>query len=325
MPALQKTITNAAGEPIAGATVAITTAVGGLPNLYELVNGEKGDLIAGNELVTGSAGQIAVWVESGLYNLVVQAAGYLDFQFFGVPVGFGEATPYVALLTNTQSTLAPVGVPVITSDPVAGLTLVDHTGSAMPLDNGAITSAPGLGSQLGPMLSALADGLKDAYGTANQIILTFASDGTSVTFSTPQDIGTTSDVVFASVKAKLKPPLAALTSANFTLGPGAGTGATINSVVGDETFFRVQFTAGTSPSTNANVFTLTYPGGFASKPIVLMAPRNRYAMVNQSALGTALMESDALSTKNQLVILSGLTALTAGTAYEFSFDIRVGP
>lgn len=325
MPALQKTITNAAGEPIAGATVTVTTAAGDVPNLYTLVNGEKGVLIGGNELVTGSAGQIEVWAESGIYNLAVHALGYVDFQFSGVAVGFGEATPYVALLTNTQSTLAPAGIPAITSDPVVGFTLIDHTGNPMALDNSPINSAPGLGTQLGPMLSALADGLKDAYGTANQIILTFASDGTSVTFSTPQDIGTNSDVQFRSVKAKIRPPLAALTAANFTLGPGAGTGATINSVVGDETFFRVQFTAGTSPSTNANVFTLTYPGGFASKPIVLMAPRNRYAMVNQSALGTALMESDALSTKNQLVILSGLTALTAGTAYEFSFDIRVGP
>lgn len=325
MPALQKTITNAAGEPIAGATVAITTAAGDVPNVYMLVNGNKGSLIGTNELVTGISGEIAVWVDSGVYNLAVQADGYVDFQFSGVAVGFGEATPYVALLTNTQSTLAPAGIPVITSDPVVGFTLVDHTGNPMALDNSLINSAPDLGTQLGPMLSALSDGLKDAYGTANQIILTFASDGSSVTFSTPQDIGTTSDVTFRSVKAKIKPPLAALTSAAFTLGTGAGTGATLDSVVGDETFFRVQFTPQGTPAAGATVFTLTYPGGFAKKPVVLIAPRNRRACASQASVATAIMENDASSTGSQLVIQSGATALTAGQQYEFSFDIRVAP
>lgn len=325
MPALQKTITNAAGEPIAGATVTVTTAAGDVPNLYTLVNGEKGVLIGGNELVTGSAGQIEVWAESGIYNLAVHALGYVDFQFSGVAVGFGEATPYVALLTNTQSTLAPAGIPAITSDPVTGFTLIDHTGNPMALDNSPINSAPGLGTQLGPMLSALADGLKDAFGTANQVNLTFAPDGSSVTFSTPQDIGTTSDVTFRSVAAKIRPPLANLTAANFALGTGAGTGATLDSVVGDETFFRVQFTPQGTPAAGATVFTLTYPGGFSKKPVVLIAPRNRRACASQSAVTTAIMENDASSTGTQLVIQSGATALTAGQQYEFSFDIRVAP
>lgn len=326
MPALQKTITNAAGEPIAGATVTVTNAVGDPATLYALTSsGAKGTLIGGNELVTGSAGQIAVWVESGIYNLGVQAAGYVDFAFSGVAVGFGEATPYVALLTDTQSTLAPAGVPAILSDPVAGLTLIDQTGDPLLLDNSPVNAAPALGATLAEKLSALAAGLKDAFGTANQIVLTWATDGSSVTFSTPQDIGTTSDVQFRSVKAKIRPPLAALTAENFALGTGAGTGATLDSVTGDETFFRVQFTPQGTPAAGATVFTLTYPGGFATKPIVLIAPRNRRAAANQAAVGTALMENDSSSNGTRLVIQSGATALTAGQQYEFSFDIRVGP
>lgn len=107
------------------------------------------------------------------------------------------------------------------------------------------------------------------------------------------------------------------TSAAPTLssfGTGAGTGPVNNSLTGGVNFFRFQFTTGTSPTANGDIFTLLVNQAFPSIPIVCMTPASQSAAAEWTKFYISGAGGNALTVKAN-------GTLTASTSYQINFIV----
>lgn len=128
-----------------------------------------------------------------------------------------------------------------------------------------------------------------------------ATAGTSTT-----QIATTAFVQSASVGGSL-------TTANVTLGSGAGTGATVTSVSGTDNTHQIIISTGTSPVLTSLIFTLTYTGNRGHIPYCVA---NKEASTSYSSIQQIPSVSNETATSYQF--FSGSTALAASTTYSWN-------
>jgi hypothetical protein len=104
-----------------------------------------------------------------------------------------------------------------------------------------------------------------------------------------------------------------LTSANVTLGSGAGTGGVLNTIVGLDGNHYLVLTVGTSPATGAVIYTVTFTAsrGHASQAIL---------SADMLAYVSSLAQVPVVSTSSpaSYSVSSYGAALTAGNSYRFS-------
>lgn len=207
-------------------------------------------------------------------------------------------------------------------------------GSLPPSYSGVINAsevvndtAPSLGLTVGAALTTLLSDIFTLAGTANQIIITPSGDGTTLTFSTPQNLSTSSTVQFGNTTL-LDTTIRHLIGSGSTpsiaaLGTGAGTSPT-SSIAGTDLVCVFNLTPGTSPAgSSANVVQINYTVPLGSTPTaVLMIPLNRSTWALQSATTTAC--TVVSSTSAHFILQSGTsTGLTAGVPYSWAF-ITIG-
>ena len=96
------------------------------------------------------------------------------------------------------------------------------------------------------------------------------------------------------------------TAPTIAAGAGAGTGPTI-SITNNDNGYRVSLTAGTSPTADGVLFTVTYNLAKAKAPINTLAPTSK------SAIGVAWISSETTTT----CVVSG--NVVAGTTYTWNF------
>jgi hypothetical protein len=101
-------------------------------------------------------------------------------------------------------------------------------------------------------------------------------------------------------------------NANVTLGTGAGTGPTVNSVTGTNNWFQVTFTTGTSPAANAPILTATFPTPFPIGPSYsVFSSGNDAASADDNKIKVASSSDTAV----QLASINGAN-LQASTQYK---------
>lgn len=171
---------------------------------------------------------------------------------------------------------------------------------------------------VGAELQFLAGYAHTLAGTANEVIITSDAGG-DLTASTPQPIGTSSDIQFRDAALrKLIPGPYVPTLASWGTGAGANSTPTAGSIGGSDIFVIVNVTPSATPATNATIAQISWSGGngeFTVAPTCVVVPitRNGYG-ISYSAAGGLL----ATGGVNGITLTSGLTtALTAGTAYQF--------
>ena len=106
-----------------------------------------------------------------------------------------------------------------------------------------------------------------------------------------------------------------LTSANVALGAGAGTGASVTGVYGNDGNHLIDFTTGTAPAANGVIFTvtLTAPRSSALNPICQWNAVESGTYFNWTLLTQIPMFSARLATPTTYVFESNTVALPAGT------------
>lgn len=98
------------------------------------------------------------------------------------------------------------------------------------------------------------------------------------------------------------------TSANISFGTGAGTGASVTSIIGFGNGFKISFTTGTTPTANASIFTATYPIPFISASFPTWSARNDQAATDYNKIR---VNADGATT----CAFSSVGSLAASTAY----------
>jgi len=170
-------------------------------------------------------------------------------------------------------------------------------------------------------LIPLQEALVTAVGTSNQIIITPDTVADTITFSTPQSIGTTSSPTFADlIVRKLKGSGSAPTY-SFVGANGAGAQGTPTNVVmaGTDLAFTFSFTSGTT-CTAAAIAKITFVQPFAAVPIVFMFPMNRLTSSTQTTVAKATTVANV--TVNDFVLDGGSsTALVDSSAYSWGFMV----
>lgn len=147
-------------------------------------------------------------------------------------------------------------------------------------------------------------------GTSNQILINTA--GSVATFSTPQDLATTSDIQFRDVTVRHL-VRGTQTVPTIVAGTGAGTSPTV-SVTGTDTLMVISITPGATPATAAVVVTITFNAAFAATPGYIFVPDNAATAALQSVAASFVSTS---ATTTTLVLTSGATGLTQSTAYRW--------
>jgi hypothetical protein len=106
-----------------------------------------------------------------------------------------------------------------------------------------------------------------------------------------------------------------LTSANVALGAGAGTGASVAGVYGNDGNHLIDFTTGTAPATNEVIFTvtLTAPRSSTLNPICQWNEVESGTYFDWTSLAQIPMFSARLATSTTYVFESNTVALPAGT------------
>ena len=102
-----------------------------------------------------------------------------------------------------------------------------------------------------------------------------------------------------------------------TLGTGAGTGATLNSIIGGPNGFQITFTTGTTPTAGGIVFTVTLGTAFPTQHLFVPGARNA-----QAAADLNKFYISAFST-TQLSVTNANGALAASTQYVMNW-VAVG-
>lgn len=220
------------------------------------------------------------------------------------------------LPTYTAEQIAvPVEAPVgIRMDPIWGQVMVGSDGIDISVDNQPTIAAGALGATLREVLSAMADSVRDIYGTSNQINVDFSTTGVA-TFSTPQDIAPSSSPVFQNLqinKLKLGP-----LSPSFILGAGFGAGATLTSQAGNDLKVKVTITSGTNCSGSDVGFTIQFAEAYAALPLVEIYPYNLEAKTLMSMADSSILTDDSISDGTSVTFLTGINPPLDSTVYTF--------
>lgn len=127
------TVLDAQGNPILGATVAVTNRVGGAA--APLYLGETGATVVGNPTVTDAAGRVNAWVDRGSYAAVISAPGLATYTepFESAPASDGGVD--TAWLADLAVTAAKIAVDTITAAQIAPSAI-----GASELADGVITA-----------------------------------------------------------------------------------------------------------------------------------------------------------------------------------------
>lgn len=99
-------------------------------------------------------------------------------------------------------------------------------------------------------------------------------------------------------------------------GTGAGTSPTISLTTASDLKGIINVTTGTTPAASATIITLTFAVAYGANPIVVISPNN--------AATAALLVTQAIfpsSTTTTLVLNSNAVALTAATAYSWTYHV----
>lgn len=241
-------------------------------------------------------------------------------------MSFGEAVTKIEdLVTRLEAAVAKAAT--LGVDVENNPTLVDANNNLVVLDNSpAPAGTTGVGSTIGGVLAALVNAMFTIQDSSpNRVIVTLNSTTGVASFDLPQDIAKTSSPEFDTVLyKKLKGNSGAPT---ITLGPGAGTGASVTLITGNDDCFKIQITTGTGCATAATIFEAAYASGFQLPPFVMIHPYNRKAWDQQNTANKAVAVNDdptTGSTKNKMVIQSaGTTALTDSTSYIWIIETKV--
>ena len=104
-----------------------------------------------------------------------------------------------------------------------------------------------------------------------------------------------------------------LTSANFVLGPGAGTGASITSVVGMDGNHSIQIATGTSPTASAVIYTCTFTASRGHTTYPVGVPSGGIPIT-----GTSQIPFFSFLGATSYELFANTTALTAGSSYSWN-------
>lgn len=129
------------------------------------------------------------------------------------------------------------------------------------------------------------------------------SSGKLAVFTGTNTITTDPDIDFASGKLEAKQfgnsGSNLYSSSNVSFGAKAGTGPTVNQIIGGANFFNFSFVTGTSTPTGAGaIFTITYPVAFSSYAIAVFC--NVFGVTDDWRISTQLATSFTISCTTQL-------------------------
>jgi hypothetical protein len=105
----------------------------------------------------------------------------------------------------------------------------------------------------------------------------------------------------------------AVSCSNVTLGSGAGTGASCNSVIGHDSGHSIEITTGTTPAGSlATLFTFAFTTSRSEKPVCAVVPElYQYTLMSQVPLTLSGGSTTIYS------VISGSTAVPASTSLNF--------
>jgi len=106
------------------------------------------------------------------------------------------------------------------------------------------------------------------------------------------------------------------TAANLVFDTGAGTGPTLHTIAGGNNWVEIDFTTGTAPTNNGNIFTVTYPNQYTTNSIVVPGANDPDAA---NAIGNALVYMSTTNTTTFTMTANG--TLPASTRMFFSFSM----
>lgn len=106
------------------------------------------------------------------------------------------------------------------------------------------------------------------------------------------------------------------TAANLVFDTGAGTGPTLHTIAGGNNWVEIDFTTGTAPTANGNIFTVTYPNAFTANSIVVPGANDPDAA---NAIGDKLVYLSTTNTTTFTLTANG--TLPASTRMFLSFSI----
>lgn len=106
----------------------------------------------------------------------------------------------------------------------------------------------------------------------------------------------------------------------YAAGTGAGTGATINGSFGCDSAHTINLNTGTSPATNATIYTVTFAQPFSDQgtPVFLLTAANQNAALLSGASMPFLQKNISGGKVVGYSMKSSNTALTASVLYNWS-------
>lgn len=236
-------------------------------------------------------------------------------------------TPTSALLQAASLTLGWTGTLAVSRGGTGlgslGTTkqLVRVNAAATALEFSSIVSASGgiaAGTTSDPVASAILEASSTTKGflpprmtSAQKVAITSPANGLEV-----WDTDITGKCVYDGTKwFRLSQGLA---PASIVVGAGAGTGATVT-VSGNDIEGLITLTGGTSPTTSATVFTLTFGSAYTTAPKgVILAGSNQNWM---SLPAGRIPTFNSISTTTFDVLNAGVNGLGSGTVYLISYRV----
>jgi len=350
--ALQKTNTSTASTTTINETVTGTTSGGGGSAGVTLFNGETGSVTffpdlglvnnqtgvtaytlqssdSGSTVILNDASAIAVGLN---YNIGLPfycwianyGSGTATLTPSNVPSGVTSTISYPGNLAASSMPLAsglaamisfdgnswwgvliPIGGGTGTVTSVTGTLPIVSTGGTTPVIsvNKATSSTFGVVEPDNSTITISAGVISAVGAGVSQIVA-----GTNVTISPPGGTG----AVTINATAGSYSLGGALSTGNFALGTGAGTGASISSVAGLDGNHTIVITTGSAPATSSPIYTCTFTAtrGHTTYPIAAGVAVS-YSGVNQIPYGSAIGGTS-------YALYSGGTALNAATTYAWS-------
>lgn len=110
------------------------------------------------------------------------------------------------------------------------------------------------------------------------------------------------------------------TAANITFGAGAGTLPVLGNITGTGNAVRLKFQTGTTPTADANIFTITYPNAFITESVVSFSAGGDTAGNGGKNAAADITKFYCVNTSATTFIIKANGTLTASQDYELSFS-----
>jgi len=199
--------------------------------------------------------------------------------------------------------------------------LVRVNAAATALEYSSIVSASG-GIAAGTTSDPVASAILEASSTTKGFLPPRMTSAQKVAISSPAnglevwDTDITGKCVYDGTKwFRLSQGLA---PASIVVGAGAGTGSTVT-VAGNDIEGLITLTGGTSPTTSAIVFTLTFGSAYTTAPkgVILAGSNNNWMSLPAGRIPTF----NSISTTTFDVLNAGVNGLGNGTVYLISYRV----